>query len=283
MEAHISQEQADEYAIGALEPELERIVALHLADCTACRDIVHDSERLALSFSLSVPRRKPPRSLRARVFQSAGIARPSPWRRAWGYSRAAAGLAAVVVAIAAFTGMVSVRSQIDHLREDNRDLQGQVSRALSQEVEIAALTRRLSEAERSAFELDQATSDDRDLLVALLAPTTVVAEVVSVDEKSTSIGRLVWDEDQKRVWFVAASLQQRPAGETYQIWVSTGGRYVSLGTFNSDSQGFARYGARLPQGLKTYESALVTIERYGGAPERSGPSVFVSDLSRFRR
>ncbi len=283
MEAHISQEQADEYAIGALEPEIERLIALHLAECATCRDIVRDSERLALALTLSVPSRKPPRKLRSRVFQSAGIARPSPLRRAWSLGRAAAGLAAVIVAIAAFTGMVSVRSQIDHLRDDNRDLQGQVSRALSQEVEIAALTRRLGDAERTAFELDQATSEDRDLLLALLSPTSDVAEVVSVDEKSTSIGRLVWDEDQKRVWFVAAGLDQLPAGETYQIWVSTGGRYVSIGTFNSDSQGFARYGTWLPQGLKTYESAVVTIERDDGAPERSGPSVFVSDLSRFRR
>ena len=49
---HISQEQADEFAIGSLEAPLERAIALHLAECPACRDIVRDSERLAATFAL---------------------------------------------------------------------------------------------------------------------------------------------------------------------------------------------------------------------------------------
>lgn len=51
---HITQEQADEFAIGSLEPALERAIALHLAECAACRDIVRDSERLAASWRRSM-------------------------------------------------------------------------------------------------------------------------------------------------------------------------------------------------------------------------------------
>ena len=83
---------------------------------------------------------------------------------------------------------------------------------------------------------------------------------------------------------MATNLDKRPASETYQIWVNSAGKYVSLGTFQPDDQGFVRYEASIPAGLESYDSAVVTIERAGGSSERSGPSVFVvSDLSSVKR
>lgn len=93
---------------------------------------------------------------------------------------------------------------------------------------------------------------------------------------------MVWNPDQKRVWFIADNLPVRPANETYQLWVSEGGSYESLGTFQPDATGFARYSASVPEGMTGYDACVVTIEKAGGAPERSGPSVFAADLSRFR-
>jgi hypothetical protein len=199
------------------------------------------------------------------------------------FAPAAAAVAAIFVAIAAFTGMVSVRSQVGDLRGANHDLKAQVDEALAQKVQIAAISLRLNQEEQKSYDLRQQASGDRDLLLALLSPDSYVAEVFGVDAASAAVGRLVWDEDQKRVWFVASDLPARPTGQTYQIWVDAGGRYVSLGTFNSDSAGFARYDTIVPEGLTSYTSAVVTVERAGGAPERSGPSVFVGDFSRFQR
>ena len=280
---HISQEQADEFAIGSLEAPLERAIALHLAECPACRDIVRDSERLAATFALGMPIRRPPSQLKRRVFTAVGIRRPSAVGRAIGWGRAVAGLAAVVVAIAAFTGMVWVRGELTELRDQNSGLQTQIDDALSQEVAIAALTRKLDDQERGAAKLEEQARGDQDLLVALLSNDTKIAAVVSVDEQANPIGRLVWDETQKRVWFVASELPQRPNDETYQIWVSSGGKYYSLGTFKPDETGFARYQAGVPEGISTYETAVVTIEQAGGSPVREGPTVFfVTDLSRLK-
>jgi anti-sigma-K factor RskA len=282
--AHISQEQADEFAIGSLEPEFERPIAVHIAECSACRDLVRDAERVAASLAVSVPMRRPNRRLRRRVWKAAGIEGPGVLTRIAMIAPAAAGIAASIVAIAAFTGMISVRGQIQDLRNENVALQDQIDSTLSQKVQIAALTQRVSDEERTSAELRQAADGDRDLLVAIMAPESDVAEVLSVDPNAPSaVGRLIWDNEQTRVWFVAAHLPERPPGETYQIWVSSGGRYISLGTFNSDESGFARYDTTLPQGLKKYDTALVTIERSGGAPERSGNAVFVTDLSRLNR
>ena len=283
MSTHITQEQADEYAIGSLDSELVRMVALHLAECGVCREAVRDAERVVAALALAAPQQRAPKRLRQRVMRSAGLERVGPLRRAVILAQAAAGLAAVSVAILAFTGMVSVRSQLGDLRDQNGYLQTQIDDALSQKVEILALTRGLDEAERNSEQLKRAAQDDRDLLLALTSPTTRVADVFNTDEIATSIGRLVWDEDQKRVWFVASDLPARPKGETYQLWANSGGKFYSLGVFAPDQTGFARYETSVPQGLKTYESAVVTIERAGGSSERSGPSVFVADLSGLRR
>ena len=276
---HISQEQADEYAIGSLEPVLERAIALHLAECAACRDIVHDSERLTAKFALSTPLRRSPSRLKGRVLSAAGIRRPSPLQRAVTIGRAAAGVAAVFVAVAAFTGMVWMRSEVSDLHDDNADLRLQIDQALAQEVEIAALTRKIDDQEKAAARLEDAATGDQDLIVALMSEKSKVAEVISADEDASAIGRLVWDGGQKKVWFVASDLPQRPAGETYQLWVVSGGRYVPMGTFQSDEKGFARYYTVVPEGIDSYESAVVTIERAGGSPTREGPTVFfVLDL-----
>jgi anti-sigma-K factor RskA len=277
---HITQEQADEFAIGSLEAPLERAIALHLAECTSCRDIVRDSERLAATFALSTPVRRPPSRLKNKVLSAAGIRRPSPLRRAFAVGRATAGLAAVVVAVGAFTGFVWVRSEIADLRDDNSGLQRQIDAALSQEVEIAALTRKLDDQERAATKLEEDAAGDQDLIVAMMSQNTKIAEVYTPDGAETGIGRFIWDDDQKRAWFVAKDLPKLPTGETYEVWVSAGGSYASLGTFAPDDQGFARHKAAIPQGIASYDSAVVTIERDGN-PAKEGPTVFfVADLSR---
>lgn len=280
---HITQEQADEFAIGSLEPVLERAIALHLAECTACRDIVRDSERLAATFAMTSPMKKASPRLRGRVFSAAGIRKPSPLKRAYIYGRAIAGVAAVFVAVGAFTGMLWVRGQVDGLRQANSDLQAQFDETLSQKVALAAITNELADQKQAAADLEEQAKGDRELTVALLSNDTKIADVVAPDEKSNSIGRLIWDGEQKRIWFVASSLAPRPAGETYQIWADSGGKYYSLGTFEPDKDGFARFQTVVPEGISSYDSAVVTIERAGGSPVREGPTVFfVWDLSRLK-
>jgi len=278
----LTQENADEFAIGSLPPATEAELAEHLRECEPCLEMVRASQRLAASLALAAPLAKPQPGLRRRTFVAAGVARPGLAGRLIRYGSAAAGVAAALIAIGAFTGMVTLRGQVRDLRQQNTDLGTQVDDLLSQKIEILALTRRLTDEERTSTELQQAARGDRDLLLAMLSPGADVAEVFSVEPNGSSIGRLVWDRDQKKVWFVASHLRSLSSGETYQIWASAGGKYHSLGTFNAEPSGFARYETIVPQGLESYESAVVTIERAGGAPERTGSSVFVADLSRLR-
>lgn len=278
---HLSPEQADEYAIGALESDIAGLVMLHIADCEQCSRLVAASQRVAATLALGAPRRPPPPRLRRRVLRSAGIIRPGPLRIAARIAAASATAAAVFVAIAAFTGMVSMRSQLHDVEKDNAALAEKIDDALAMKVEIAAVTQRLGDEEKTSSELRQSAQGNQDLLLAMLSPGSDIAEVFAVDQNASAVGRLVWDPEQKKVWFVATSLPARPEGETYQLWVNASGKYYSLGTFNSDETGFARYETFVPLGLKSYETALVTIER-SGSFERTGPTVFVTDLSGLR-
>ncbi len=280
---HTTQEQADEYAVGSLDPEEAQLLSRHIADCAPCREIVRDSESLASRLALAVPTRTPSPRLKHRVLTEAGLLRPSPLRRASVLVRAVAGVAAVLIAIAAFTGMVSVRGKIHELTKANGELQTQIDDALSQKVEIAAITRRLSDEERASFQQSQAARGDRDLLLAMLSPKSDIADVYSPDDNTSAIGRLVWNAEEKRIWFVADNLPARPDNETYQIWVSSNGKYTSLGTFQPDASGFARYVTIVPQGMSSYDTAVVTVEEAGGSSQRSGQFVFSADLSRFKQ
>lgn len=282
-DSHISQEQADEYAIGSLDPALERVITLHLAECSACRDVVHDSERLAARVAMSTPTRPPSDRLRKRVFTSVGLARPSLASRLFAYGRAASTLGAVVVALLAFTAMLGIRSQVDTLREENADLQRQIDDVSSAPVELAAVTRKLADQSVAAAAMEADSRQDRELLVALTSDQSKIAEVVAVNETESAIGSLVWDETQKKVWFMATGMSVPAVGKTYQLWANSNGRYVALGSFIPDNSGFVRFSTEVAEGLTNYESAVVTIENSGGVTERSGPPVFVANLEGLRR
>lgn len=283
MRQHLTQEQADEYAVGAMDPDEAVRVALHAESCYSCGRLVAESERVAAALLFAVDRVAPPPQLRRRVFRAAGLSAPGPLVWAARLVGAGAGVAAIVVAIAALTGLFSLRGELDKVEAQNTLLQAQIDDALSQKIEIAALTQKLDEQARDSADLRSGSRLDRDLLLALLSPDSNVAEVFSVDENSFAIGRFIWDPEQRRAWFVASRLPRLPDGQAYQLWVNAAGRYTSLGSFNADDSGFARFQALIPQGVEGYENAVVTVEAASGVSQRSGPAVFVADLANIRR
>ena len=75
---HISHEQADEFAIGAMAPDVRTYVAFHIDTCADCAELVRESEEAAAALLLAVPRRQPPPRLRESVLRSAGIRKAGP-------------------------------------------------------------------------------------------------------------------------------------------------------------------------------------------------------------
>jgi hypothetical protein len=174
--------------------------------------------------------------------------------------------------------MVSVRNQVNSLKAENGNLKTEIDDALSQKVEIAVLTERLGREEAASQKMQQATRDDRELMLAMMSPESGTANLLATEGNDPAIGSLIWDEKEKRVWFVANRLAPLPRGQTYHVWVISSGDFVSLGTFNTDSTGFARFAATLPNGIREYDQAVVTIQSVA-AERKDGEAVFVAYLS----
>ncbi|MGH2610728.1 MAG: anti-sigma factor, partial [Tepidiformaceae bacterium] len=169
------------------------------------------------------------------------------------------------------------RNEVNGLRAENVNLQDEINEIPRQQVEIAALTERLAQAEAASVKQQEATRSDRELMLAMMSPESDTADVNATEGHDPAIGRLIWDEKLKKVWFVANRLPQLSSGETYHIWVITEGEWVSLGTFNTDANGFARVERTLPEGIAQYDQAIVAIESIA-AERRDGDTVFVASL-----
>jgi anti-sigma-K factor RskA len=276
---HITQEEADEFALGVVDPVRAREIALHVAACDECQARLDAAEDLTARLALSLPVERPSDRVRTRVFQETGIARPGFVHRLLRVSGAFATAAALGIAGLAIYGVFTFRGDVNDLRDQNADLQRQVDEALSQRVELAVISQQLESTNERVDDLLARAQADRDLQLALLSPKSRQALVVNLEQgESGPIGRFVWDPEQGKFWFVAEGLAPQPTGKTYELFAGDDGTYVSLGTFNSEADGFVLYKADVPAGLSDYDTAAVTIEDTASNRQRSGPAVFVLNL-----
>ena len=111
------------HAMRSLDPEDERVVATHLADCDRCRRMLADYESVSASLAYAAPRETPPPELRERLLASlepvveappAVVAEPRRTRFGW-WPRVAAvavpALAACVIGLLVWN--VSLRDDLD--------------------------------------------------------------------------------------------------------------------------------------------------------------------------
>jgi anti-sigma-K factor RskA len=281
---HITQEEADEFTLGACDAEAARCIALHIIECRDCEDLVTAAENLTARLALAAPLQRPRPELRRRLMEDAGIARPSLFAYALRATGVTATIAAIAIGAVALGGLLALRDDIGQLRQANTQMEFDLRQAQSQQIEIAVLTQQLASTSDQVTDLREQAQQDKQLQLAMLSPGSREANVYASEPDSASIGRFVWDPDQARIWFFATQLPPLPSGETYELFARVAdGSFVSLGSFNADAEGFARFEAEVPAGLEIYDSAVVTVEQRwrAGARERTGPVVFVLDITNF--
>lgn len=149
------QELAVGWALHALEPAEESLVAAHLPECPSCSRIAAATEELGATLGLSVPEEVPSAQLEQRILSLAGIrpavsnaAAPPPvsipgppppqspaprgWAR-WVRSRELAGVAAAILVAAT----VALGVRVAQLNSELNEAQGEVT-AMSQAIQAAA-------------------------------------------------------------------------------------------------------------------------------------------------
>lgn len=97
---HTNRDLLPGYALGCLDPEDERAVAVHLPGCPACREELASFVQVADRLSTTVPAAEPPAGLEHRILRGIGLRAPrvSRFPRQGAWRPALAAMAAVFVA-----------------------------------------------------------------------------------------------------------------------------------------------------------------------------------------
>jgi hypothetical protein len=200
------------WALHALEPAEESLVAAHMPECPACASTAAETEEVGAILGLCLPEAVPSAELEQRVLSVAGakravpvvplapptppaspIAKPS-WLRT---GELAAAAAVILVAVAAVLG-----------------------------VRVMQLDGALDQAERQVTDMSQAIQSAAD-------PAAVRVPLVAQDGRA--VGMVLASRDQVSV--VATRLpSNRVEDQTYVLWGLTGGAPIALAAFDVASQ-----------------------------------------------
>lgn len=177
------QELAVGWALHALEPAEESLVAAHLPECPSCSRIAAATEELGATLGLSVPEEIPSARLEQRILGAAGVrpavlsasasapvnvpapplpqpAVPRGWAR-WLRSREVAGVAAAILVAAT----VALGVRVAQLNGELNRAQGEVT-AMSQAIQAAA--------DPAAVRVPLVAKDGRAVALVLAKPTRIM-------------------------------------------------------------------------------------------------------------
>jgi len=245
-------EQADVYALGALDGEELAEFEAHLATgCLTCAERLRETRESLTLLPQSLPPVAPPPALRARVLERIAAERPVagapvPLRPERRRSRVLwwAGWAGLAAAAAL---LVVVNTQLSTTRKELRTLQDR----------MATLQTQLAEREETLRLLSDPSV--RHVSLAGLKPTPEAS------------AWLLWNPATRQGLLLARGLPPAPAGRVYEIWAIAGAEPVPAGVFSVDAAGRALLRLPpLPAG-PAFDTFAVTLEPAGGVPKPTGP------------
>ena len=271
-------ELAELYALGGLTPEERARIEEHVADgCARCAAALRANLDVADQLLLAVGPVAPAADVRDRLFarvrgEQREVVRLAPSRRARGATlRARFSAAAAAVAI---LGLGALSATLATRLADERKLRGEVEQALEHEQGITHSLQREVAAEREQrIAMEQRVEGMSRIVAAFEAPLTRTLALAGKGEYARAVARAYLDPESGRLILYAHNLPPVPDGRTYQLWVIIDERPTSVGVFESDSQGEAKYDSgRIPD-LDGPVTVAVTLEPDGGVPQPTGPIV----------
>ena len=145
--------------------------------------------------------------------------------------------------------------------------------------------RELSEARTTFAEAERLRSRATDSLASVVAEqdrrlASITGSRVRVVELATQdlgkpYARMFWDQATNRWTFVAHHLPALAQGRTYQLWLVSGNRKISAGTFAPDARGEAVVRAEYALAPGALAAVAVTEEPAGGVPQPTGAMIVV--------
>ena len=229
------------HALGALDPDQAALAERHIAASDDCRRAYEDALETAAALALAVADSEPPADLRDRIVAAARAERPPVARKAPAAPRRKFRLAGLLTPSTGFA-VIGVAAAI-----------------------VFALI--------AVSQHDSASSarDDQQALVAILsAPDAHVVPLKSAAGGPAG-GRMIVSKNRAAL---VSSLQNAPAGHTYQAWgLRPGGASpVPLPTFSGDGD------VIILDDVGQYDGVGVTVEPSGGSQKPSAAPFAVATL-----
>lgn len=233
------------YALGALAPEEQRQVEVHLQDCERCQGILASYQGVAEGLLYAPDSKPPPRSLRARLLKKSDQRSDIPgWRRALRRVPATSlGLALGLIILVSIN--IGFLLQAQRLLDQGQDSVAQ-QRAGQTAVAIASY------------------------------PSSQVALI----EEDGLRGTFVYDPGLPVGVMYVWGLQPPSEDQAYQAWlIDAQGQRLSGGllTFSEDP-GFGWLLVQAPSTMSEFSSLGVTLEPAGGSLAPTGPRILGADL-----
>jgi hypothetical protein len=121
---------------------------------------------------------------------------------------------------------------------------------------------------------------ERDEQMALLTgPSVQVVELASSRAASPKM-RVFWDRASDTWTLVGHGMPALPDGKAYQVWLVSGERRLSAGTFVPTSRGDALYRTTHRLEGAPLTAVAITVEPEGGVPVATGPVVMLGAVAR---
>lgn len=278
----------DAYALGALDAEDAGAVEAHLAVCPDCRRLVAEAGSAAHVLPLALASASllvPPAELKARLVAAvAGTARTAPapdhHPEEATQSSIARGMSAILPASRPeATRATEIRTLVDR----GRWRWAAAAAAVLIVVASVAWSVRLS----SALDRERATRDrveafysrQQELVLEIVDTPKATRQILRPPTKgSDAYGKLFTRPDLPDVVVMVARLTAPSEGQTYHVWLTSGGTTVDAGVLVVDDQGFGLLTLKADLPGPSYDAVEVRLEP-GGATTPNGTVVLQWDSS----
>jgi anti-sigma-K factor RskA len=249
-------DQAEAYAIGALDRVEASLFEAHAAACPECRRVVAAQREATLALAQAAAQ-EPPAGLRARVLaipraaRSPGAARERGGRRWPGALALAAGVAGLMLG-----GVQTVRLA---------RLSGELAAVMDS---LSRRDHRLAEvlAQRNAVL-------NNDIRLYVLASQDTAAASPGPG------GQIYWSREARSWLLHAFNLPRLSEGRVYQLWYVTADARISAGILSPDEEGHAVLLTRVPAEAATAVLGAISVEPAGGSPQPTGPIVLAGSVA----
>ena len=264
------------YVLGALEEAEREDFEDHLSDCAHCAVLVVGLGETALVLAESVPQISPPASLRSRVTEAVETLppvfvpkesrqTPSPVQAEttsrFTFSSFALPLAATLVVgllTASLIMNVVTTSRLNTLQQERLETNARLEQL---ERGNAAASAGLSQLAAESQQAESALKQVMETSYLMARPFTQPLLLQPTTSSSDSEGVLLVTNDGRKAILMLANMEQPPAPQSYQVWLSRNGQHLPVGQISVDSSGWGTMALNPPESLYGYDWMNLTVDK----------------------